>query len=234
MITIHDFRNSGFYIGRARAQKTEQECVVGPIIEDVRKRGDEALLLYAKRLDDLRDLPLRVPESELAAAAEALSPEIRTAVSAAIKNIRQFAEKQLPRECFEEFSPGRKLGWIVRPLDAVGCYVPSGRYPLSSTLLMTAVLAQVAGVPRICVVSPKPSPEILACAHLLGIQEFFRVGGAHAIAALALGTETIPKVNRIVGPGNSYVTAAKRMLSQESGVGIDFLAGPTEILIIAA
>src|SRR5579875_710333 len=224
MITIHDFRNSGFYIGRARAQKTEQECVVGPIIEDVRKRGDEALLLYAKRLDDLRDLPLRVPESELAAAAEALSPEIRTAVSAAIKNIRQFAEKQLPRECFEEFSPGRKLGWIVRPLDAVGCYVPSGRYPLPSTLLMTAVLAQTAGVRRICVTSPKPSPEILGCAHMLGLTELYRVGGAQAIAAMAYGTETIPRVERIVGPGNAYVAAAKRLLAGE--VGIDFVAGP--------
>ena len=110
---------------------------------------------------------------------------MREAVRIAVKNIRQFADRQLPRECFEEFGPGRKLGWIVRPLDAVGCYVPSGRYPLPSTLLMTAVLAQIAGVPRICVTSPKPSVEILGCAHLLGIKEFYRVGGAQAIAAMA-------------------------------------------------
>jgi histidinol dehydrogenase len=131
----------------------------------------------------------------------------------------------------EEFSVGRKLGWIVRPLDAVGCYVPSGRYPLPSTLLMTAVLAQTAGVNRICVTSPRPSIEILGCAHILGIQEFYRVGGAQAVAALAFGTSSIKRVDRIVGPGNAYVAAAKKLLAGE--VGIDFIAGPTEILILA-
>jgi histidinol dehydrogenase len=156
---------------------------------------------------------------------------MRAAVEIAIVNIRKYAEVQLPREYLSEFSPGRKLGWIVRPLSAVGCYVPSGRYPLPSTLLMTAVLAQTAGVPRIVVTSPRPSPEILACAHLLGINEVYRVGGAHAIAALAFGTETIPRVDRIVGPGNAYVAAAKKLLAGE--VGIDFVAGPTEILILA-
>jgi histidinol dehydrogenase len=161
-----------------------------------------------------------------------MSPAMRSAAETAIANIKQFAEAQLPRERFEEFSPGRKLGWIVRPLSAVGCYVPSGRYPLPSTLLMTAVLAQTAGVPRICVTSPKPSPEILGCAHLLGITEFYRIGGAQAIAAMAFGTETIGRVDRIVGPGNAYVATAKKLLAGE--VGIDFVAGPTEILILAA
>ncbi len=149
-----------------------------------------------------------------------------------LANIREYANRQLPRDSWEEFSPGRKLGWIVRPLDAVGCYVPSGRYPLPSTLLMTAVLAQTAGVKRICVTSPKPSREILGCAQMLGIEEVYRVGGAQAIAAMAFGTETIPKVDRIVGPGNAYVAEAKKLLAGE--VGIDFLAGPTEILILAA
>src|SRR6185437_10596290 len=102
---------------------------------------------------------------------------------------------------FREFSDGRKLGQIVRPLGAVGCYIPSGRYPLVSTLLMTAVLAQAAGVPRICLTSPKPSIEILGCAHLLGITEVYRVGGAQAIAAMAFGTPTVARVDRIVGPG---------------------------------
>ena len=232
MITIQDIRGlDGFSWGRARIE-TEHECVVGPIIEGVRKGGDAALLRYARRLDELGELPLRVSEEELAAAGAAMSTDLRQAASAAIRNIREFAEKQLPRDYREEFSPGRKLGWIVRPLDAVGCYVPSGRYPLPSTLLMTAVLAQTAGVRRICVASPKPSIEILGCAEMLGIQEIYRMGGAQAIAALAFGTETIAPVDRIVGPGNAYVAAAKKLLAGE--VGIDFVAGPTEIMILAS
>ena len=232
MITIQDFRGiDAFSLGRAPVE-TEHEYVVGPIIEGVRKQGDAALLRYAKRLDDLGDLPLHVGENELEEAAAALSSEFRAAAETAIRNIREFAAKQLPRDYLEEFSPGRKLGWIVRPLEAVGCYVPSGRYPLPSTLLMTAVLAQTAGVPRICVTSPKASPEILGCAHMLGIREVYRVGGAQAIAAMAFGTATIARVDRIVGPGNAYVSAAKKLLAGE--VGIDFIAGPTEILILAA
>jgi histidinol dehydrogenase len=231
MITVQDFRNlQGFNIERARAQ-TEHDYVVGSIIDGVRKEGDAALLRYAKRLDDLGDLPLQVSENELASAEGAMCTSLRDAVDIAIHNIREFAEAQLPRERFDEFSPGRKLGWIVRPLDAVGCYIPSGRYPLVSTLLMTAVLAQAAGVPRICITSPKPSTEILGCAHLLGIKEVYRVGGAQAIAAMAFGTLTIARVDRIVGPGNAYVAAAKKLLAGE--VGIDFVAGPTEIMILA-
>jgi histidinol dehydrogenase len=208
------------------------EEVVRPIIEAVRREGDTAVQKYARQFDGLADLPMRLTAKELAEAASAMPARVLKAAEIAIHNIRQFAEAQLPRERFEEFSPGRKLGWIVRPLEAVGCYVPSGRYPLPSTLLMTALFAQTAGVPRICVASPKPSIEILGCAHLLGITEFYRVGGAQAIAAMALGTASIPRVDRIVGPGNAYVAAAKKLLAGE--VGIDFLAGPTEILILAA
>jgi histidinol dehydrogenase len=225
--------HSGPSSNQAAASKdVAVENTVRPIIEAVRAEGDAALLRYARQLDHLDGAPLRISPEELAAAGAALAPNVRAAAETAIQNIRQFAQAQLPRERFEEFSPGRKLGWIVRPLGAVGCYVPSGRYPLPSTLLMTAVLAQTAGVPRICVTSPKPSVEILGCAHLLGITEFYRVGGAQAIAAMAFGTETITRVDRIVGPGNAYVAAAKKMLAGE--VGIDFLAGPTEILILAA
>jgi histidinol dehydrogenase len=232
-IAIHDLRERPFRAIRASAGSQKQhEDLVSLIVNAVRRKGDEALLEYARELDGLGDRPLRVSRNELEQAAASLTPEVRKAVDIAIANIRQFAERQLPRECFEEFSPGRKLGWIVRPLDAVGCYVPSGRYPLPSTLLMTAVLAQTAGVPRVCVVSPRPSREILGCAHLLGIHELYRVGGAQAIAALAFGTRTIAKVNRIVGPGNAYVSTAKKLLAAE--VGIDFVAGPTEILILAA
>ncbi|MBV9612672.1 MAG: histidinol dehydrogenase [Acidobacteriaceae bacterium] len=208
------------------------EQVVRPIIEAVRQEGDVALARYAREYDALGETPVAVTERELEEAAQEMSPAVRKAAEAAVRNIRQFAEAQLPDECFREFSPGRKLGWIVRPLDAVGCYVPSGRYPLPSTLLMTGVVAQAAGVSRICVASPRPSVEILGCAHMLGIREVYRIGGAQAIAAMALGTETIARVDRIVGPGNAYVAAAKKMLAGE--VGIDFVAGPTEILILAA
>jgi histidinol dehydrogenase len=208
------------------------EDAVRPILQAVRAERNRALLRYASEFDGLCGRPLQIPEEDLAESARKLCPAVRQAVETAITNIRQFAEAQLPREYFAEFSPGRKLGWIVRPLAAVGCYVPSGRYPLPSTLLMTAVLAQAAGVPRICVTSPRPSLEILGCAHLLGIREVYRVGGAHAIAALSYGTETIQRVDRIVGPGNAYVAAAKKLVAGE--VGIDFVAGPTEILILAA
>jgi histidinol dehydrogenase len=230
---IQIFHLADHFSAQAGVSKdTHVEDTVRPIIEAVRREGDAALLRYARQFDRLGDIPMRISAEELAAAGQALAPAVRAAAETAIQNIRQFAQAQLPRERFEEFSPGRKLGWIVRPLSAVGCYVPSGRYPLPSTLLMTAVLAQTAGVPRICVTSPKPSIEILGCAHLLGITEFYRVGGAQAIAAMAFGTETIPRVDRIVGPGNAYVAAAKKLLAGE--VGIDFLAGPTEILILAA
>jgi histidinol dehydrogenase len=209
----------------------QYEPVVGPILKAVREEGDAALVRYARQFDGLGDLPLRVPQEDLAEAAARMRPEICRAVESAASNIREYAVAQLPRETFREFAPGRKLGWIVRPLDAVGCYIPSGRYPLPSTLLMTAVLAQTAEVPRICITSPKPSTEILGCAHILGISEVYRVGGAQAIAAMAYGTETIGRVNRIVGPGNVYVAAAKKLLAGD--VGIDFVAGPTEIVVLA-
>lgn len=232
MIRILKYEEAAALVLDRKPDDARFEAVVRPIIEAVRARGDEALIEYSQRFDALGDQPLLIPRETLAAAAANLSPAMRSAAETAIANIREFAQAQLPRERFEEFSPGRKLGWIVRPLGAVGCYVPSGRYPLPSTLLMTAVLAQTARVPRICVTSPKPSPEILACAHLLGIDEVYRVGGAQAIAAMAFGTKTIARVDRIVGPGNAYVAMAKKLLAGE--VGIDFVAGPTEILILAA
>ena len=147
----------------------------------------------------------------------------------AAAQIRAFAKMQLPKSWSRSSTAGLTVGQLVRPIGAVGCYVPSGRHPLPSTLLMTAIPAQVAGVPRIVVVSPKPAPETLAAAHLLGIKELYRVGGAHAIAALAYGTATIARVDKIVGPGNLYVTAAKRLVAFDCA--IDMLAGPTEIVV---
>jgi len=219
------------FITRKAVRLVEAEQIVAPILEDVRKRGDEAVLEYARKFDGLQGIDLAVPESELEAAAGRVAPEFKKALETAAKNIREYAELQLPKETWFAFPDGRRLGQIIRPLESMGAYVPAGRYPLPSTLLMTAIPAQVAGVKTICVTSPRPSQEILAAAWLLNVPGVFRIGGAQAIAAFAFGTATIPKVDRIVGPGNIYVAAAKKLLAGE--VGIDFVAGPTEIVIIA-
>jgi histidinol dehydrogenase len=232
MIRIASLEDSASILTRRRGRLDEAEAAVRPILEAVRNEGDAAVIRYAREFDGLGDRPLRIPADELAGARTKIDAGVLRAMEIARDNIRAFALAQLPGEYLREFSPGVELGQIVRPLAAAGCYIPSGRYPLPSTLLMTAVPAQAAGVQRIAVTSPRPSAEILGCAHLLGLTQVFRVGGAHAIAALAFGTESIPKVDRIVGPGNAYVTAAKKLLAGE--VGIDFLAGPTEILILAA
>ncbi len=200
------------------------------IVADVRKRGDRALLRYAAQFDGLAGASsLRVTPDEMAAAWKAITPAMQEALSTAATQIRRFAVSQLPASFSDEPFPGLTTGQLVRPLGSVGCYVPSGRHPLPSTLLMTAIPAQVAGVARIAVVSPKPALETLAAGHLLGIKEFYRLGGAHAIAALAYGTATIPCVDKIVGPGNLYVTAAKRLVAFDCA--IDMLAGPTEIVV---
>jgi histidinol dehydrogenase len=200
------------------------------IVAEVRKRGDRALLSYAAQFDGLQNAAsARIAPEEMAAGWEAITPELRHALSIAAEQIRGFAQRQLPGSWNESATAGLTTGQLVRPLASVGCYVPSGRHPLPSTLLMTAIPAQVAGVQRIVVVSPRPALETLAAAHLLGIAEFYRLGGAHAIAALAYGTETVPRVDKIVGPGNLYVTAAKRLVAFDCS--IDMLAGPTEIVV---
>ena len=200
------------------------------IVNAVRIGGDAALRRYATRLDRISaQSPLRIPSDEMAAACDSVPSEFTRALEAAARNIRTFAERQLPKEW--DFSPvrGVSVGQRIRPLDAVGCYVPGGRYPLPSTLLMTVIPAHVAGVRRIVVASPNPALEILAAAAILGITEFYRVGGAQAIATLAYGTETILPVDKIVGPGNAYVTAAKKLVAFDCA--IDMLAGPTEIVV---
>jgi histidinol dehydrogenase len=200
------------------------------ILRDVRKSGDRALLRYATTLDGLKDRKLlRVTPKEMAAAWDAIPVEMRTALSNAAAQIRAFAVNQLPASWSETSTEGLMTGQLVRPLGSAGCYVPSGRHPLPSTLLMTAIPAQVAGVERVVVVSPRPAPETLAAAHMLGITEFYRLGGAHAIAALAWGTKTIARVDKIVGPGNLYVTAAKKLVAFDCA--IDMLAGPTEAIV---
>jgi histidinol dehydrogenase len=200
------------------------------IVADVRKKGDGALLRYASRFDGLKDSKsLRVTPEEMAAAWEAATPGLRGALSTAADQIREFARRQLPSSWSFDPIPGLTTGQLVRPIRSVGCYVPSGRHPLPSTLLMTTIPAQVAGVQRIAVVSPKPAMKTLAAAHHIGITEFYRLGGAHAVAALAYGTATLPRVDKIVGPGNLYVTAAKQLIAFDCA--IDMLAGPTEIVV---
>lgn len=216
--------------GRGSAALESVLPAVGRIIADVRKYGDRALLRYAKKFDAFPGpRELCVAADELVAAWESLDLTLRDALSVAAAQIRGFAKKQLQKTWNSSPLPGLVTGQLVRPLGSVGCYVPSGRHPLPSTLLMTAIPAQVAGVGRIVVVSPNPAPATLAAAHLLGIKEFYRVGGAHAIAALAYGTPTIPRVDKIAGPGNLYVTAAKRVVAFDCS--IDMLAGPTEIVV---
>ena len=231
MIRILASKEAGRLLTRKAARMAEAEAVVAPILAAVRKRGDAALMEYARKFDGLARKSVRVPVRELLAARRKLSPEFVRAVALAAENVRAFARRQMPAEWMRAMRPGMRLGQIVRPLDGVAAYIPSGRYPLPSTIVMTVVPAQVAGVPRICLASPRPVMEVFGAAALLGVVNVFEMGGAQAIAAFAFGTRTVPKADRIVGPGNIYVAAAKKLLAGE--VGIDFVAGPTEILIIA-
>jgi histidinol dehydrogenase len=232
MLRIVDSTSVGKLLERRSAQMAAAEEAVRPILEAVRRRGDAAVLEYARRFDSLQSRTFRVPEPVLESAWKRCPPDLRKAVSTAARNIRAYARMQLPDQRSVTPSPGLKLSQIVRPLDCVAAYIPSGRYPLPSTLLMTVIPGRVAGVGRICVASPRPVDAIFGIASYLKATDVFQIGGAHAIAAFAYGTRTVPKADRIVGPGNIYVAAAKRLLAGE--VGIDFVAGPTEILIIAS
>ncbi len=214
---------------RSGAATSRLEPAVKRILADIRRKGDDALRRYAERLDGLPPAAdLRVTQAEMAAAWDETPKELRKSLQAAAGNIRRFARWQMPKEWTRKL-PGVRLGQRALPLDSVGCYVPGGRYPLPSTLLMTVIPAQVAGVKRIVVVSPRPARETLAAAYLAGVKEFCRIGGAQAIAALAYGTASVQRVDKIVGPGNLYVTTAKKLVAFDCG--IDMLAGPTEIVV---
>jgi len=217
---------------RGSTDLTQVEPAVRRIVNDVRRNGDRALRRYASRWDGLgKSEPVRVSQAELHEAWQKTSPELQEAIQQAASNIRRYCEWQKPEEWRREIHPGVCVGQLVRPLESVGCYVPGGRYPLPSTLLMTVIPAQVAGVPQIRVASPHPAQATLAAAAFLGVREIYRVGGAQAIAALAYGTESIPRVNKIVGPGNRYVTVAKKLVAFDCA--IEFLAGPTEAVFIS-
>ena len=232
MIRIVEAAQVSHILERKAARFEEAEKIVRPILEAVRTRGDKALVEYARKFDKLDRKSVRVPDEELKSAEAQLTAGFRDAVKVSARNIRAYAKLQLPASKWKKIGPGLKLGQIVRPLDSVAAYIPSGRYPLPSTLLMTVIPAQVAGVPNIAVASPRAVTEIFGTASMLGVSNVFQMGGAQAIAAFAYGTATVPRADRIVGPGNIYVAAAKKLLAGE--VGIDFIAGPTEILIIAS
>ena len=203
-------------------------AAVARIVSAVRARGDAALLAYAKRFDGL-DGDLEVSREEIEELAVRVPPKVRAAIAAAAKNIERVAKRQRPRGWTVKTSPGVTVEQRVTPLDRVGCYVPGGRYPLPSSLLMTAIPARAAGVREIIVACPRPAPVVMAAARAAGVTRLFRMGGAQAIAALAYGTKTVPRVDKIVGPGNQYVADAKALVATDCA--IDFYAGPTEIVI---
>lgn len=204
---------------------------VARIVRAVRVSGDPALLRYARRFDGL-DGPVEVPPSAPAAALRAIPPDLRAALRTSASRIRRIARRQLPRAWRTTVAGGVEIEQRVTPLQRVGCYVPAGRYPLPSSLLMSAVPARVAGVPEVIAVCPRPDPATLAAAAVAGVTRLFRLGGAHAVAALAYGTATVPRVDKIVGPGSAWVAAAKSLVAADCP--IDFHAGPTEIVIVAA
>jgi histidinol dehydrogenase len=210
------------------------EAAASRIVHDVRRRGDVALFAWTRRLDDIRLTPKSVWVSAAArrSAARMVPKDLRAALEHAARNIRRVAEKQRPRSWSIAVEPGVRVGQRVSAIDTIGCYIPGGRFSLVSTLLMTAIPAQVAGVNRIVVACPRPNAALLAAAEMLGLEEIAHIGGAQAIAALAYGTRSVPRVEKIFGPGNRFVTAAKRLVSADCA--IDLLAGPTELLIVAA
>ena len=214
-----------------RTRDTATERRVAKIIRAVRDRGDAALTDFARRFDAL-DEPVEITRDEMRSAAAGVPSEVRDALRSAARNIRAVASRQVPRGWRARIEAGVTVEQRVLPLDRVGCYVPAGRYPLPSSLLMTAIPASTAGVRDIVVACPRPAPVIMAAALEARVTRMFRVGGAHAIAALAYGTETVPRVDKIVGPGNRYVAAAKALVAADCG--IDFYAGPTEIVIVSA
>lgn len=227
--------------GKAAAERVRKIAVRGMrhgqvdravrrIIANIRRNGDTALRKYVARWDGLpAGATLRISEDEIQSAWNEASSDLKRSLRSAAANIRRFCAKQKPAEWIRS-RKGITTGQLVRPVSSVGCYVPGGRYPLVSTLLMTVIPAQVAGVPRIVVTSPRTHRDLLAAAAMLGVTEIYRIGGAQAIAAFAYGTTSIARVDKIVGPGNLYVTAAKKQVSFDCA--IDFLAGPTETLVV--
>ena len=230
IIDATDTRSIRRLIAASSREDRAFERRVRTIVDAVRTGGDRALERYARRFDGMSP-PLEVSAADMHAAAARVDPAVRRAIAQAANHIARVAFRQIPRHWDLDIAPGVSIEQRIEPLASVGCYVPGGRFPLPSSLLMTAVPARVAGVREVVVVCPRPEPAVLAAALEAGVTRVFRVGGAHAIAALAFGTATVPRVDKIVGPGNRYVATAKALVA--SRCAIDFYAGPTEIVIVA-
>jgi len=215
-------------------QLKKAESAARRILNDVRRNGDQALQRWTLELDgmDLAQGGLTVKRQEVVRAYRLVPQGFADAVQSAARNIRKAAREQLPRAWQITNGPGIEVGQIVRALDRVACYVPGGRFPLPSTVLMSVIPAQVAGVRDIVITSPRPAAAVLVAADILGIKKIFRLGGAQAIGAFAYGTESVPRADKIVGPGNRYVAAAKKLVAGECG--IDFVAGPTELMVVGS
>jgi len=213
--------------------------VVLEIIERVRREGDAAVRLLTQRFDLVAIEQLAVSEAEFRDARRALDPKQLAALKRAIDNVERFHEAHAPHESSVQIETGVQCGQLIRPIGAVGLYVPAGTAPLPSTVIMLAVPARIAGCPRRILCTPSrrdgsAHPAVLTAAHLCGIDTVFKVGGAQAIAALAYGTESIPKVDKIFGPGNAWVTAAKQLVANDpGGAACDLPAGPSEVLVVA-
>jgi len=233
VVRIIDARNERQLAGLLRRDTRSDrgfERRVHGIVDRVRKGGDHALTGFARRFDGLRG-PIEVSPDEIRAGAASVAPGVRRAIRQAARHIARVAFRQIPKHWDLAVAPGVSIEQRVEPLERVGCYVPGGRFPLPSSLLMTAVPARVAGVRQVIAVCPKPEPAVMAAALEAGVTRLFRIGGAHGVAALAFGTETVPRVDKIVGPGNRYVATAKAYVA--GTCAIDFYAGPTEIVIVA-
>ncbi len=216
---------------RGDSDLAQVEPVVAGILSEVRSGGDRALADITARVDGRRPEPLSYERSALAHAFATMPEPERSALELAARRVRAFHEHQRDRETRFTDADGVELGWRVRPLERVGVYAPGGKARYPSSVLMAAIPARVAGVREVYVTSPRPTQEVLAAAHLAGVDRVFDLGGAVAVGALAYGTETVPRVDKIVGPGNLFVTAAKKLVFGR--VAVDGLAGPSEILVVA-
>ena len=225
------------FLASKREVSPDVDQSVAKIISDVRQRGDAALLDYTRRFDgiDLSVLGLRIEADEIKAAVRACDPATLEALALAKARIEAYHVRQLPKDEFFRDSLGAELGWRWSPIESVGLYVPGGLASYPSSLLMNAVPAKVAGVPRIAMAVPAPqgaiNPSVLAAADMVGLTEIYRLGGAQAVAAFAYGSQSLTPVAKVIGPGNAYVAAAKRQVF--GTVGIDAIAGPSEVLVIA-
>jgi histidinol dehydrogenase len=234
IIRSEDQKSVARFFAVRKKREAEAARTVRRIIDSVRKEGDSAVARFTQQYDrtDLSHIGFAVPAEEIQSARRGMGREFITSVQQAARNIRLVARRQLPRAWTVSTRAGVKVGQVIRPLDCVACYVPGGRFPLPSTVLMSVIPAQAAGVKEVFITSPRPAPAVLAVAAILGISKVFRLGGAQAIAAFAYGTETVPRADKIVGPGNRFVAAAKKALAGECG--IDFVAGPTELVVVGS